>query len=115
MEALTAPPIVGGLRLLVLVSVWACDTPAFIGGNLFGRRKLAPQVSPNKTIEGSFCGLLAAILGALLIGVWLGLPAGDCLVLGALMGVIGQVGDLGKSVLKRDLGSYWRRCSHLSS
>jgi len=93
-----------GALLLVLVSVWACDTAAYICGNLLGKHKLAPLVSPNKTVEGSVGGLLAAILGALLIGTWLGLPAGHCLALGALMGIIGQVGDLGKSVLKRDLG-----------
>lgn len=93
-----------GALLLVLVSVWSCDTAAFICGNLFGKHRLAPRVSPNKTVEGSACGFIAAILGALLVGVWLGLPARHCLALGALMGVIGQIGDLGKSVLKRDLG-----------
>lgn len=93
-----------GALVLVLVSVGVCDTAAFIGGNLIGRRKLAPSVSPNKTIEGSVCGLLGAILAALLIGLWLGLPARHSLLLGALMGIVGQVGDLGKSVLKRDLG-----------
>ena len=103
-EAAGAFPRRLGALLLVLVSVWSCDTAAFICGNLFGRHKLAPLVSPNKTIEGSVCGLAAAVLGALLVGVWLGLPGGHCLALGALMGVVGQVGDLGKSVLKRDLG-----------
>ncbi len=93
-----------GALLLILVSVWSCDTAAFICGNLLGKHKLAPLVSPNKTIEGSACGLLAAIASALLVGLWLGLPGRDSIALGALMGVIGQVGDLGKSVLKRDLG-----------
>ena len=93
----------GGL-LFIIVSVWACDTAAYIGGNLLGRHKLAPDISPNKTIEGSISGFVAAIIGALLVGLWLGLPARHCIALGAMVGVLGQVGDLCKSVLKRDLG-----------
>ena len=49
-------------------------------------------------------GLLAAVAGALLMGVWLSMPLLHCVVLGLLMGVMGQIGDLAKSVLKRDLG-----------
>jgi len=93
-----------GALLFVIVSIWACDSAAFVGGNLLGRRKLAPLVSPNKTVEGSVCGLLAAALGALIVGLWVHLPADHCVALGVLMGIVGQVGDLGKSVLKRDLG-----------
>ena len=93
-----------GALVLVIGSVWLCDTMAYLGGNLLGRTKLAPTVSPNKTVEGSICGFVAAIIGAVIIGVWLGLPARHCVLLGAMMGVLGQIGDLGKSVLKRDLG-----------
>lgn len=93
-----------GALLLVVLSIWACDSAAFVGGSLLGRRKLAPTVSPNKTVEGSVCGFLAAVAGALIVGLWLGLPVHHCMALGALMGIIGQIGDLGKSVLKRDLG-----------
>lgn len=93
-----------GALLFVIVSIWACDSAAFLGGNLLGRHRLAPLVSPNKTVEGSVSGLLAAIAGALVVGLWLGLPALHCVALGVLMGIVGQVGDLGKSVLKRDLG-----------
>lgn len=93
----------GGL-IFVVASVWMCDTAAFVAGNLFGRTKLAPRISPGKTVEGSIAGFLFAVLGALLFGSWLGLPVTHCALLGALMGVVGQVGDLGKSVLKRDIG-----------
>ena len=93
-----------GALILVIGSVWFCDTAAYLGGNLFGRRKLAPLVSPNKTVEGSAAGFVAAIIGALIFGLWLGLPARHCFLLGAMIGVVGQVGDLGKSVLKRDIG-----------
>jgi len=93
-----------GALVLIIVAIWSCDTAAFVCGSLFGRHKLAPTVSPNKTIEGAVAGLIAAIAGSLVVGLTLGLPAYDSLVLGAVMGIVGQVGDLGKSVLKRDLG-----------
>ena len=93
-----------GALIFVIASVWFCDTAAYVGGNLLGRRKLAPLVSPNKTVEGSAVGFLAAIIGALVFGLWLGVPARHCFLLGAMIGVVGQLGDLGKSVLKRDLG-----------
>ncbi len=91
-----------GALIFVIASVWSCDTAAYLGGNLLGRRKLAPLVSPNKTIEGSMAGFLAAIVVAVVVGRWLGLPGRHCVLLGAMMGVVGQLGDLGKSVLKRD-------------
>lgn len=93
----------GGL-LLVMVPVWASDTFAYLGGNLLGKHKLAPRISPNKTVEGGAAGLIAAVLGALAMGAWLGLGTGHSLVLGLTMGILGPLGDLGKSVLKRDLG-----------
>lgn len=93
----------GGL-ILVIAPVWLCDTAAFLAGNAWGRIKLAPRISPGKTLEGSAAGLLAAIVVALVVGVWLGLPARHALILGLLMGVVGQLGDLCKSILKRDLG-----------
>ncbi len=93
-----------GALLFVIASVWACDSGAYLAGSLFGRRKLAPRISPNKTVEGSVAGLVAATVVASAIGIWLGLPERHCLLLGVMMGVVGQLGDLGKSVLKRDLG-----------
>jgi len=93
-----------GALLLVIGSVWACDSAAYLGGSLLGKHKLAPRISPGKTVEGSIVGFIAAVVVAVLLGRWLGLPGRHCLALGALMGVVGQLGDLGKSVLKRDLG-----------
>ncbi|MGD9496944.1 MAG: phosphatidate cytidylyltransferase [Armatimonadota bacterium] len=93
-----------GALLLVIGSVWACDSGAYLAGSLFGRTKLAPRISPGKTVEGSVAGLVVAAAVALAIGAWLGLPARHCLLLGVMMGAVGQLGDLGKSVLKRDVG-----------
>ncbi len=93
----------GGL-IFVVGPVWLGDTFAFLVGNLWGKTKLAPKISPGKTVEGSIGGLLASVLGALLCGWWLGMGPVSSALLGLMMGVVGQLGDLSKSVLKRDLG-----------
>ncbi len=93
-----------GTILLVLVPIWFMDTCAFIMGNLWGRHKLAPTISPGKTIEGSVGGFIGCIAMTALVGTLLHLPLLHILSVGTLMGVASQVGDLGKSALKRDIG-----------
>ena len=93
-----------GSMIFVIGPVWLGDTAAFLIGSIWGRHPLAPRISPGKTIEGSLAGLIASILGALLVGWWLGMGLLPSALLGAMMGVVGQIGDLGKSVLKRDVG-----------
>lgn len=99
-----------GARLLgmVLLSTWAMDTGAYFAGRFLGQKiglgQLAPSASPNKTLEGSIGGLLAAVLVAALAGWGLRLPPSIFLVSGVLIGVAGQFGDLCKSILKRDAG-----------
>jgi len=94
-----------GAVLFVMVPVWCCDTVAMAVGGAWGRHKLAPTISPAKTVEGSVAGFVAAIIGGLAVGVWgVGMPWYHALILGAFEGVVGQLGDLGKSVLKRDIG-----------
>jgi phosphatidate cytidylyltransferase len=90
----------------VLVGTFLGDTAAYIGGRLFGRRPLAPQISPNKTVEGLFCGMLIAILTLFLAGfyqTWL--TQGDALLLGLAVAVLGPLGDLFESLVKRDAGT----------
>jgi phosphatidate cytidylyltransferase len=93
-----------GALLLVLIPVWVCDTMAQTVGRVWGSRKLAPTISPGKTVEGAAAGFVAAVIVTLALGTWLGMPWFHALALGCLIGVVGQLGDLGKSVLKRDLG-----------
>ena len=93
-----------GSLIFVVGPVWLGDTTAFLVGNLWGKHKLAPRISPGKTIEGALGGLAASILGAILCGWWLGMGPVSSALLGLMMGVVSQLGDLGKSVLKRDLG-----------
>ncbi|MGI9308997.1 MAG: phosphatidate cytidylyltransferase, partial [Gammaproteobacteria bacterium] len=86
---------------LVLLVVAAADIGAFFVGRSLGRRKLAPAVSPGKTVEG-LCGGLLAATGAASVGVFLlNWPLSSLVVLGLGVGVISAVGDLTVSMFKR--------------
>ncbi len=106
---LLIPPIAHttpGEWLVIFVSActWMCDTGALFAGQAFGQHKLAPNVSPGKTWEGSVGGVLTSLLTGAALGYWLHLPMVHALGLAALCAVAGQVGDLCESALKRDLG-----------
>ncbi len=89
----------------VLVGTFLGDTAAYIGGRLFGRRPLAPEISPNKTVEGLFCGMLIAILAVFFAGLYQNwLTQGDALLLGLAVAILAPLGDLFESVVKRDAG-----------
>lgn len=90
--------------LYVFAVTWITDTGAYFAGSRFGKRKLAPRLSPNKTLEGAIGGLIAACLMSLTWGQWIGIAWWHCVVLGPLLGLLGQVGDLCESALKRDIG-----------
>ena len=92
--------------LVVLLCTWLGDTAAYLVGRTVGRRPLIPRVSPNKTVEGAVGGLVgAALTGALAVRLFgLDLPVGVGLSLGAVIGVVGQLGDLAESLLKRQAG-----------
>ena len=97
----------GNLWILFLLTViFMSDTGAFYIGRFFGKRKLYPSVSPNKTWAGAFGGLLAGVISGLLFS-YLFRPGGFPLQAGLLAGalsVCGQVGDLVESMLKRNAG-----------
>ena len=95
--------------LLGLCLVWATDSGAYLVGMKFGKRKLAPRVSPNKTIEGAIGGSLAAILATLsfmLVHSTVALPYGiyKMMVFAIFCSVAGQFGDLLESSIKRHFG-----------
>ena len=93
--------------LCLLGIVWICDSCAYYGGKRWGRRKLAPEVSPNKTWEGTISGLAGATLFGAIAGTWVLLPEFGP-VRGALAGAVvssaGQLGDLVESLWKRGAG-----------
>jgi len=97
----------GGYTVISVLSIiWICDTAAYHTGVALGRHQLFPRVSPNKTWEGAVSGFVFAILSALaaraLVLDYLGI--GDAIVLGCIVGIFGQTGDLFESALKRDAG-----------
>jgi phosphatidate cytidylyltransferase len=88
--------------LTVLLGVWGFDSAAFFSGRYLGRHKLAPHISPGKTWEGVFGGLVLSIMAALLFTVFpLGVPWYLAVVLGVLLGVFAVLGDLAESLIKR--------------
>ncbi len=107
------PHIGPGLITLLVTSIGFSDTGAYCIGKTLGRHKLAPKVSPNKTIEGSAAALVsAAIASAALFGLkeglgWESYPAWSLPVymcVGVCLSIVGQLGDLVESLLKRNAG-----------
>ena len=95
----------GAWVLLTMVLAWGSDTSAYFVGRKYGKTKLAPRISPKKTLEGSAGGLAASVLGAVIMSFFLpGLGVLDAVALGVLAGAAGQAGDLLMSVLKRSSG-----------
>ncbi len=95
----------GGLLIIALfAAIWICDSAAYFLGTAFGKHKLFPRVSPNKSWEGAAAGFASAIatmIAAKLIGLNF-LSWQDAIVIGIIVGFIGQVGDLVESLIKRD-------------
>ena len=90
----------------VLVGTFLGDTGAYLGGRMFGKRPLAPRISPNKTVEGLAIGMVCAVLGVWIAGryqEWL--PGTHALVLGAGVALAAPVGDLFESFIKREAGA----------
>ena len=92
---------------MVLLGTFIGDTAAYIGGRWFGTHKLAPRISPNKTVEGLACGI---VVGTLVVwyasrtypGHWI--PGLHGLLLGLAVTIAAPVGDLFESLIKRDMG-----------
>lgn len=88
--------------ILAYATVGIGDSAAYYGGSSLGRRKLAPGLSPNKTIEGTLFGLAGSAATAAVVAAWLpSLSTPEAVVLGLALGAVGQAGDLLESALKR--------------
>jgi len=94
-----------GRLLLLLAVVMLSDTAAYFTGRRFGKQPLAPTLSPHKTVEGVLGGLVGGMVGALGARWFLPLPFLDALVLGVLVSLLGVLGDLFESLLKRWAGA----------
>ena len=98
---LRALPNGAGLTYLLVGVTWSGETAAYFAGRRWGRRRLAPRISPAKTVEGAVAQVAVSVLAALLGGRLIGLPPAHGLGMGLLLGLVGQVGDLAESFLKR--------------
>ena len=95
--------------ILACLSTWVCDSFALFGGMLFGKHKVAPAVSPNKTVEGCICGALSSIITGVLVYYLFfcfisPLPLWLCVVTALVSSTMGQIGDLAESLMKRMIG-----------
>lgn len=86
------------------ITTWVCDSFALFGGKRFGKNKLAPEVSPNKTIEGSICGAISAIVAGAIISIFIDVPLLCCMITALIASTMGQMGDLAASLIKRWTG-----------
>lgn len=93
-----------GFVVLMFISVILTDIGCYYIGSRFGKHKLAPVISPNKTIEGSLGGAFFALIGAMVIGLYLGTYWYQALLCGLICTAFAQIGDLCESLIKRDAG-----------
>ena len=94
--------------IMLLASIWICDSAAFFIGRKFGKHKIAKSISPNKSWEGGIAGLIAAIAAWLVARNYIGgleeVSISTGIAMGIIAGVFGQIGDFAESMLKRDAG-----------
>ena len=96
----------GAIIVDILVGTFIGDTGAYLGGRMFGSRKLAPAISPNKTVEGLVIGMFFAVFATWAAGLYQDwLNHGQALLLGLAVAVMAPVGDLFESQVKRDAGT----------
>lgn len=98
-----------GFVVMMFTSILLTDVGCYYAGTRLGKHKLAPVVSPNKTIEGSIGGAISAVIGALIVGAFINLCFVEVqwyvsVIVGLICTVFAQIGDLCESLLKRDAG-----------
>jgi phosphatidate cytidylyltransferase len=105
-ELLRRLPHGGGILIDILIGTFLADTAAYLGGRLFGRRPLAPAISPNKTVEGLLIGMAFTVASVWFAGRYQDwLPGTHALVLGLGVAVFAPIGDLFESFVKRQAGA----------
>ena len=108
--AVTRPAAYVFLTLFPLVITWLCDTAAMLLGTAVGGPKLAPVLSPKKTYAGALGGTLGGVITALALGKFVlnrqgwNFSAGQLLLFGVTISIVGQIGDLAESLFKREAG-----------
>ncbi len=93
-----------GFVVLMFTAILLTDIGCYYIGTKFGKHKLAPVISPNKTIEGSLGGIICAVLGAVVVGLFIDLQWYLAMFAGLICTIFAQLGDLSESLIKRDAG-----------
>ena len=105
-ELRNLPDIGFKITLALFLSVWICDTGAFLFGKKFGKKKILPDISPNKTWVGTIAGFISSMIFLLILNQSGYFPDMflliDVVVLGLITGIFGQFGDWAESLLKRE-------------
>lgn len=96
----------GYIIISIFATIWVCDSAAYFGGNAFGKHRLFLRVSPKKSWEGAFFGFIFSVLTMIAAHYILldFIPLIETIILGIIIGIFGQIGDLVESLLKRDAG-----------
>jgi phosphatidate cytidylyltransferase len=102
---LRALPTGRALTLFVLGVTWCGESSAYFVGRRIGRRPLAPRLSPGKTVEGGVAQVIASVAAALVGAPFVRLELSEAVAVGLLLGIVGQLGDLSESFLKRSAGA----------
>lgn len=94
----------GAFLFFLMATIWAMDIAAYLVGKKFGKHKMCPTISPNKTWEGAIAGFITAVLAADIFSGFVLINGTHALVLGTIIGIVAQLSDLVESVIKRDAG-----------
>lgn len=106
LRELSSPRFNDGLGFVVMMftSILLTDIGCYYAGRHLGKHKLAPVVSPNKTIEGSIGGIISAVIGAVIVSYFIDYEWYYAAIIGLICTVFAQIGDLCESLIKRDAG-----------
>lgn len=94
----------GAYLFFLMFTIWAMDIVAYLVGKKFGRHKMAPSISPNKSWEGAIAGFIVCVIAADIFSGFAMINGTHALILGAIIGIVAQLSDLVESVIKRDAG-----------
>jgi len=98
------PKVGARLTITIFFVTWMADTGAFTVGKLLGKHRFFPEYSPHKSVEGFLGAIGFSLIATMVSSFWISLPFLHLVVLGFLIGAIGEIGDLFESMLKRSIG-----------
>ena len=90
--------------ILAILPTWAADVVAYLVGSTMGRRRIAPSVSPGKTLEGTIAGFVGCALAVIAVGAAFGVARAPVVIVAIVLGPVGLAGDLLESFVKRRAG-----------